>query len=61
SRLNFQLKDLVPFADIVATLRPLLEDFRANRQAGEGFGDYCQRIGPERARALVGAGDGGHS
>ncbi len=54
SRLNFLLKDLVPLAQIVPTLRPLLEDYKSNRRAGEGFGDYCQRLGPDAARARVG-------
>ncbi len=53
SRLNFELKDLVPMAQIVPTLRPLLEDFKQHRHNGEGFGDYCQRLGQEKARALV--------
>ena len=52
-RLNFLLRDLVPFEEIVPTLTPLLERFRAERQPGECFGDYCQRLGPERVQALV--------
>jgi sulfite reductase (ferredoxin) len=47
-RLNFVLKDLVPRAEIVPTLTPLLERWQRERQAGEGFGDYCQRLGAER-------------
>ena len=47
-RLNFQLRDLVPVEEIVPTLTPLLEHFRDERLTGESFGDYCQRIGPER-------------
>jgi sulfite reductase (ferredoxin) len=54
-RLNFVLRDLVPQADIVPTLTPLLERFRAERLPGETFGDYCQRQGQERLQALVGA------
>jgi sulfite reductase (ferredoxin) len=54
-RLNFELRDLTPRGEIVPTLLPLLRRFRAERQAGEGFGDYCHRIGPEAARATVGA------
>jgi sulfite reductase (ferredoxin) len=54
-RLNFPLKDLVPREEIVATLRPLLAEFARRRQPGEGFGDWCQRIGPEQARELAGA------
>jgi sulfite reductase (ferredoxin) len=52
-RLNFELKDLVPRGEIVATLRPLLARFRDERQGDESFGDYCQRVGAERVRELV--------
>lgn len=48
SRLAFQLKDLVPIEQIVPTLTPLLEDYKKNRTSGEGFGDYCQRVGAEK-------------
>jgi len=51
-RLNFLLKDLVPRAEIVATLLPLLRHFKDERQIGEGFGDYCERMGVERLIAL---------
>jgi sulfite reductase (ferredoxin) len=54
-RLNYELADLVPRDRLVPTLVPLLEGFRESRRAGESFGDYCQRLGPERARTLVGA------
>lgn len=53
SRLNFLLKDLVPLAQIVTTLRPLLENFQQHRQTDEDFGDYCQRLGQDRAHAIV--------
>ena len=43
SRLNFVLKDLVPMAEIVSTITPILEDFKKSRQPGEAFGDFCQR------------------
>jgi sulfite reductase (ferredoxin) len=52
-RLNFELKDLVPRGEVVATLRPLLACFRDERQGDESFGDYCQRVGAERVRQLV--------
>jgi sulfite reductase (ferredoxin) len=58
-RLNFELRDLVPRGDIVKALRPVLERFKAERREGEGFGDYCQRLGAERVRALTGA-NGAH-
>jgi sulfite reductase (ferredoxin) len=53
SRLNFVLKDLVPLADIVPTLRPLLEDYCKHRRADEGFGDYCLRLGKDHAASLA--------
>ena len=53
NRLNFQLKDLVPLAEIVPTLRPLLEHFKTDRQTGESFGDYCHRLGVERLQGLL--------
>lgn len=52
-RMNFPLKDLVPRGEIVATLEPLLRYFRDERRPGESFGDYCHRLGPEHARALL--------
>ena len=55
SRLSFLLKDLVPLGEITATLRPLLTAYKSNRKAGEPFGDFCQRLGAESARAKVGA------
>ncbi|HEV3204340.1 MAG TPA: NADPH-dependent assimilatory sulfite reductase hemoprotein subunit, partial [Gemmataceae bacterium] len=51
TRLNFQLKDLVPFPEILPTLRPILEQFKKDRLGGESFGDYCHRQGPEKLRA----------
>jgi sulfite reductase (ferredoxin) len=53
SRLNFELADLVPRRELVPTLRPLLRRFKDERRAGEGFGDWCQRRGPEALRALL--------
>lgn len=53
SRLNFTLRDLVPLAEIVPTLVPILKDYQQQRQAGEGFGDYCQRLGAEKLAALL--------
>src|SRR2546421_12336472 len=52
-RLNFELKDLVPVEQIVPTLRVVLEAFRVMRRSGEGFGDFCHRLGPGRLRVLV--------
>jgi hypothetical protein len=52
-RLNFQVRDLVPFGEIVPLLVPLLENFKEERAAGESFGDYCQRLGVEKLQALL--------
>jgi sulfite reductase (ferredoxin) len=52
-RLNFLLRDLVPLREIVPLLSVLLEDFRDNRRGGEGFGDYCQRLGPDGLALLL--------
>jgi sulfite reductase (ferredoxin) len=54
-RLNFELKDLVKRGDIVTLLRPLLERYKAERQVGESFGDYCHRLGEEAVKRLVSA------
>lgn len=53
-RLSYELRDLTPRGEIVATLRPLLQRFRDERGAGEGFGDFCTRIGVDAARATAG-------
>ncbi len=52
-RLNFPLRDLVPIGDIVPTLRPVLEQYKEARKNGEGFGDFCHRLGAERVKALL--------
>jgi sulfite reductase (ferredoxin) len=51
--MNFPLKDLVPRGEIVATLEPLLRHYKEERRPGEGFGEYCHRLGPDHARALL--------
>jgi sulfite reductase (ferredoxin) len=56
TRLNVELKDLVPGEEIVPTLRLVLESFRDGRRPGEGLGDFAHRVGIERLRRLVGAG-----
>jgi sulfite reductase (ferredoxin) len=53
TRLSFKLTDKVAEADIAATLAPLFAAFAARRLAGEGFGDFCTRTGPEETRALL--------
>lgn len=58
TRLNFPLRDLVPFKDIVSLLHPILQYFKAERQAGEGFGDFCQRLGVDALQSFISEGIG---
>jgi dissimilatory sulfite reductase (desulfoviridin) alpha/beta subunit len=52
-RLSFPLRDLVPLADIVPTLVPVLARFKTDRQPRERFGDFCHRLGAEQLQALL--------
>ena len=54
TRLNFVLKDLVPKAEIAPLLGGLLRQFREERRGGEGFGDYCQRLGQAEVQRRAG-------
>src|SRR5262249_10266794 len=45
TRLNTLFADKVAFHDIAETLDPLFELFSLSRIAGEGFGDFCHRLG----------------
>ncbi len=58
NRLNFPLRDLVPSAQIVPLLVPLLEHFKTERQGKESFGDYCQRLGEGKLQSLLPASAG---
>jgi sulfite reductase (ferredoxin) len=55
TRLNRLFAPNVPFGEIIPLLSPLFEAFRAERQAGEGFGDWVERLGFDavRGRAVV--------
>jgi len=53
TRLNQLFLERVHRDAIVPTLRPILKLFRVDRLAGEGFGDYCQRLGMEQLRQLL--------
>jgi sulfite reductase (NADPH) hemoprotein beta-component len=44
TRLNRLYKDNVPYATVLEELRPLLVRFKAERQNGERFGDWCARV-----------------
>ncbi|HEX3449522.1 MAG TPA: NADPH-dependent assimilatory sulfite reductase hemoprotein subunit [Isosphaeraceae bacterium] len=44
-RLNIEFKDYVPYDQVVAELMPVFSRFKAERNDGESFGDFCDRIG----------------
>jgi len=52
TRLAFIFKDLVPFENIVSTLKPLFTAFKAERLGNETFGDFCTRVGNEQLNRL---------
>ncbi|MDB5379305.1 MAG: NADPH-dependent assimilatory sulfite reductase hemoprotein subunit [Rubritepida sp.] len=53
TRLNFPIADKVPLNQVGATLAPLLDVWAARRDPGEGFGDFCSRLGAEACRAVL--------
>ena len=44
-RLNIEYKDYVPYDRVVAELVPVLARFKEERNPGESFGDFCDRVG----------------
>jgi sulfite reductase (ferredoxin) len=52
-RLNQEVQDGVPIEQIVPRLAKVLAAFRAERHAGESFGDFCTRVGLERLQQLM--------
>jgi sulfite reductase (ferredoxin) len=50
-RLNFIFKDLVPEAEVISSLIPVFEFFKAARENDESFGDFCHRQGVENLLA----------
>lgn len=53
TRLAYIYKDMVPFDDIVPTLKPVFVAFKAHRQPDENFGDFCNRLGKEKLLELT--------
>jgi sulfite reductase (ferredoxin) len=47
SRVNWLFKAQVPAEALVETVRPLFAFFKRARLPGEGFGDFCMRVGRE--------------
>jgi len=50
TRLNEKFFDKVGLDDIASTLEPLFVKYKDNRNAGEGFGDFCHRYGIEKLK-----------
>ncbi|MBX3449071.1 MAG: NADPH-dependent assimilatory sulfite reductase hemoprotein subunit [Planctomycetaceae bacterium] len=55
TRLGFIYKDMIPLEQVVPVLAPLFGSFKADRQPGESFGDYCCRVGVEGLNAIADA------
>jgi len=53
TRLNRVFAPNVPIGEIASLLRPLFIEFRAQRDPGEGFGNWVERVGFDRLRPLV--------
>ncbi|MBV9522046.1 MAG: NADPH-dependent assimilatory sulfite reductase hemoprotein subunit, partial [Alphaproteobacteria bacterium] len=53
TRLNVALVDKLAETAVAATLDPLFGLFAATRQPGEGFGDFCHRIGRDALLAAL--------
>ncbi len=54
-RLSYELQDLVPKDQLLPRLKKVLAVYKADRQAGEGFGDFVTRIGKDAVLAVIGA------
>lgn len=54
-RLNQEVQDSVPVEQISPKLAKVFAAFKAERQNGELFGDYCHRVGLGKLKELVGA------
>jgi sulfite reductase (ferredoxin) len=50
-RMNFIYKDLISTEEVVSTLVPVFRLFKAARQNGESFGDFCHRVGKDELLA----------
>lgn len=53
TRLAEAFKDIVPFNEVVPTLRPILQAYQKDRQPYEHFGDFVTRLGLDSLRQLV--------
>ncbi|MBI3313589.1 MAG: NADPH-dependent assimilatory sulfite reductase hemoprotein subunit [Candidatus Omnitrophica bacterium] len=52
-RLNFLIGEKIAEKDLSGFLTPLLISYKEERQKGEGFGDFCHRLGLQKLRLMV--------
>ena len=45
TRLNEKLFDKIPYANLPDVLEPMFALYKAEKNTGEGFGDFCHRVG----------------
>jgi sulfite reductase (ferredoxin) len=53
TRLNVPYADLVPGDALLETVQPLFVYFKNERQNGETFGDFCQRVSVEALQSFA--------
>ncbi len=53
TRLSFKLFERVKEERLAATLEPIIASFARDRATGEGFGDFCHRIGADALLAIA--------
>lgn len=53
TRLSQLVFERVRLDRVVATMEPLFETFKTQRVSGEGFGDFCHRLGRDALRAIA--------
>ncbi len=52
-RLNFLIAEKVPYKQLSPVLGPLFQAYKKDRKQGEGFGDFCHRLGAEAVKKLL--------
>jgi sulfite reductase (ferredoxin) len=53
-RLNEIFCENVPRGSLIDVLRPVLEHYAREHQAGQGFGEWCHHVGVPALRAALG-------
>ena len=53
TRLSFKLREKVPHAEVISGFDPLFAAWAASKTPGEGFGDFCHRMGQDYLLGLL--------